>query len=57
MTAETLHQLQAQLDDLEHTVRAKAETRNLPCAVRDAICDATAALVAAQRLLNEVRPT
>jgi hypothetical protein len=56
MTTETIHLLTRQLNELECCVRKKAETRNIPREVREAIREAADALVAAQRLLSEVRP-
>lgn len=56
MNAETIHLLTEQLNELEYCARKKAETRNLPREVREAIREAADALVAAQRLLSEVRP-
>lgn len=56
MNAEQIHLLTRQLNELEYCVRAKSETRNIPPEVREAIREAVDALVAAQRLLAEVRP-
>lgn len=56
MTAEQIELLDRQLNELEYCVRKKAEYRNLPNAVREAILEAVDSLVAAQRFLSETRP-
>lgn len=56
MTAETIDRLQWELSEMEIWLRKTEERRGVPLPVREAIREAVDALVAAQRLLNEVRP-